>query len=47
MSKGDFRTLLICYIAMDNGHRNDVDFPIENGDFPKLCYINYQRGYQT
>ena len=23
--------------AMENGHRNIVDFPIKNGDFPLLC----------
>jgi hypothetical protein len=34
---GDFMEypLVICYIAVENGHRNTVvELPIENGDFP-------------
>ena len=27
--------LVLCYIAIEHDHRNS--FPIENGDFPKLC----------
>ena len=32
--KHRYYPLVICYIAIENGPVEIVDFPIENGDFP-------------
>ena len=40
--------LVICYIAIENHHRNSVDFPIKNGwIFPVRYVTNITRGYYT
>ena len=32
--------LVICYIAIENGHLYIVEFPIKNGDFPYYPLVN-------
>ena len=35
--------LVICYIAIENGHLEIVDLPIKNGDFP-VRYVHLPEG---
>ena len=43
MVDDDQYPLVICYIAIDHGHRNSGFFPLKHGDFPVRYVSHYRR----